>query len=277
MNLLRRIYYTLSPELRLKARKLYYTPSDLVQKATSKKGEIVPPKGMIFTGSGDFLDSGKRYVQIFEKYGGLQPNHNVLDIGSGIGRMAIPLMSFLDKTARYEGFDVMKMGVEWCQNNITTLCPNFNFKHVSLKNDLYTNDGNEAENFAFPYENNTFDFCFLTSVFTHMTDKQVENYLQEIQRVLKPGGRCLATFFILNEIAKHDSNPEFLFPYDYEHYRLMDDKVKSANVAYEQSYLQAFANKINLKIKAFHFGFWSHQRKKEALDFQDIVVFEKWN
>jgi hypothetical protein len=55
----------------------------------------------------------------------------------------------------------------------------------------------------------------------------------------------------------------------------MDDKVKSANVAYEQSYLQAFANKIDLKIKAFHFGFWSHQRKTEALDFKDIVVFEK--
>ncbi|NJN76909.1 MAG: hypothetical protein HC803_00110 [Saprospiraceae bacterium] len=55
----------------------------------------------------------------------------------------------------------------------------------------------------------------------------------------------------------------------------MDDKVKSANVAYEQSYLEAFANKIDLKIKAFHFGFWSHQQKKEALDFQDIVVFEK--
>ena len=48
-----------------------------------------------------------------------------------------------------------------------------------------------------------------------MTDKQVENYLSEIHRVLKPKGRCLATFFILNENAKHDSNAEFLFPYDY--------------------------------------------------------------
>ena len=43
----------------------------------------------------------------------------------------------------------------------------------------------------------------------------------------------------------------------------------------QSSDLEAFANKIDLKIKAFHFGFWSHQRKKEALDFQDIVVFEK--
>lgn len=275
MNLLRRLYYTLSPELRLKAREIYYKPSDLVQKITRKKGEIIPPKGMIFTGSGDFLSSGKRYINIFEKHGGLKSTHHVLDIGSGIGRMAIPLMSFLDKTAQYEGFDVMKMGVNWCQKNITTLYPNFKFTHVSLKNDLYTNDGNEAESFTFPYSDNQFDFCFLTSVFTHMTDKQVENYLEEIQRVLKPGGRCLATFFILNKTAKHDSNQEFQFPYDYAHYRLMDDKVKSANVAYQQSYLEAFANKVNLRIKDIHFGYWSHQRKEEALDFQDIVVFEK--
>ena len=275
MNLFRKLYYVLSPDLRLKARKMYYAPSDIIQKVTRKKGEIVPPRGMIFTGSGDFLDSGKRYVKIFEKYGGLKPNHNVLDIGSGIGRMAIPLMPFLDKTAKYEGFDVMKVGVDWCQKNISTITPNFNFTHVPLKNDLYTNDGDDSEDFQFPYDDNSFDFCFLTSVFTHMTDKQVENYLSEIHRVLKPQGRCLATFFILNEKAKHDSNAEFLFPYDYGHYRLMDDKVKSANVAYNQDYLEAFANKIDLKIEAFHFGFWSHQRKKEALDFQDIVVFEK--
>lgn len=275
MNLFRKLYYILSPDLRLKARKMYYAPADFVQKAIRKKGEVLPPRGMIFTGSGDFLASGKRYVNIFAKYGGLQPNHHVLDIGSGIGRMAIPLMTYLDKTAKYEGFDVMKVGVEWCQKNISTTSPNFTFTHVPLKNDLYTNEGEAAENFRFPYDDNTFDFCFLTSVFTHMTDKQVENYLEEIHRVLKPKGRCLATFFILNDLAKHDSNSEFLFPYDYGHYRLMDDKVKSANVAYEQSYLENFATQIGLKIKAFHFGFWSHQRKQEALDFQDIVVFEK--
>ena len=275
MNFLRKLYYTLSPELRLKARQAYYAPSDLVNKMTRQKGEIVPPKGLIFTGSGDFLKQGKEYLEIFTEYGGLQPHHHVLDIGSGIGRMAIPIAGYLDATARYEGFDVMKVGIEWCQKNLTPLFPHFNFTHVPLKNDLYTNEGEAAEDFRFPYEDNAFDFCFLTSVFTHMTDKQVENYLKEIHRVLKPEGRCLATFFILNEIAKHDSNPEFQFPYDFGHYRLMDEKVTSANVAYEQSYLEDFANQIGLKIKDFHFGFWSHQRKAEALSFQDIVIFEK--
>lgn len=275
MNFLRKLYYTLSPELRLKARQAYYAPSDLVSKMTRQKGQIVPPKGLIFTGSGDFLKQGEDYLQIFKEYGGLQPHHHVLDIGSGIGRMAIPIAGYLDNTARYEGFDVMKVGIEWCQKNLTPLYPHFNFTHVPLKNDLYTNEGEAAENFRFPYEDNAFDFCFLTSVFTHMTDRQVENYLKEIHRVLKPNGRCLATFFILNEVAKYDSNPEFQFPYDFGHYRLMDEKVTSANVAYEQSYLEDFVATIELKIKDFHFGFWSHQRKSDALSFQDIVIFEK--
>lgn len=40
---------------------------------------------------------------------------------------------------------------------------------------------------------------FLTSVFTHMFPPDVEHYLDEISRVLKPGGRCLCTYFLLND------------------------------------------------------------------------------
>ena len=32
-----------------------------------------------------------------------------------------------------------------------------------------------------------------------MVAEEVEHYLSEIARVLKPGGRCLISFFLLNE------------------------------------------------------------------------------
>lgn len=44
-----------------------------------------------------------------------------MDIGSGIGRTAVPLTKFLNPDARYEGFDVVKKGVKWCNAKIKTV------------------------------------------------------------------------------------------------------------------------------------------------------------
>ncbi len=41
-------------------------------------------------------------------------------------------------------------------------------------------------------------FVLLTSVFTHMLPQDMDNYLSEVARVLKPDGRCLITYFLLN-------------------------------------------------------------------------------
>ncbi|WP_374047825.1 methyltransferase domain-containing protein [Mangrovimonas sp. YM274] len=77
------------------------------------------------------------------------------------------------------------------------------FKHIDVYNERYDPQGKVlASDFKFPFEANSFDFVFLTSVFTHMFEKYLENYLIEIRRILKPNGRCLFTFFLLNEEAE---------------------------------------------------------------------------
>ena len=53
--------------------------------------------------------------------------------------------------------------------------------------------------YRFPFADSIFSFVFLTSVFTHMLCEGVEQYLNEIQRVLLPRGRSFITFFLLNE------------------------------------------------------------------------------
>src|SRR5262249_6440676 len=52
--------------------------------------------------------------------------------------------------------------------------------------------------FVFPYADASFDFVFLTSVFTHMLPAEVAQYLREVRRVLRPAGRCPAAFFFLH-------------------------------------------------------------------------------
>ena len=67
-------------------------------------------------------------------FSGLKPDHNVLDIGSGIGRVALPLTQYIYSTSHYIGIDVIFDAVSWCYENIHTRYPNFEFKHVNAEN-----------------------------------------------------------------------------------------------------------------------------------------------
>lgn len=278
MNWKRRLYYALSPKMRRVARRLYYYPVDLLEGLSGKRDAITPPKGKIFIGPGDFKKLGEKLKDDFIKYGGLQPHHHVLDIGCGIGRIAIPLTNYLDKSGGYEGFDIVKEGIDWCQSRITPRYPNFRFKHIPLRNDLYNLGTNQkASQFHFPYEAERFDFIILTSVFTHMQDKEVENYLKEIGRVLKKGGTCFTTFFIIDEASRIylGQMDEPFFKFDHGHYWLHDEKVKDANIAFTMEYVQDMLEHSGLRIRKHHPGWWAGRDRVACVDFQDALVLEK--
>ncbi|MCB0588107.1 MAG: class I SAM-dependent methyltransferase [Phaeodactylibacter sp.] len=278
MPTIRKLFYSLPPAWRFLARRLYYLPTDLYEGLSGRRGPMTPPRGLIYTGSGDFRAQGEKMRQDLVELAGLQPHHRVLDVGSGIGRIAVPLTEYLDEQGSYEGFDVVEVGVRWCEKAITSHFPNFRFTYVSLDNDLYRSGGGSAADFRFPYPDEDFDVVVLTSVFTHMLPGEVANYLREIGRVLCPGGRCFATFFIWNEEAARLSraNPHFTFPYDRGHYRLMDEQVQAANVAYEEGYLRReLIEGAGLKVEQAHYGYWAGRKKERCKDFQDILVLSK--
>ncbi|MBK7870927.1 MAG: class I SAM-dependent methyltransferase [Saprospiraceae bacterium] len=275
--ILRTIFYKLPPQLRFLARRIFYLPLDIWESLSGKRDPLTPPRGLIYTGSGDFQAQGEKMLRFFIEKGGLQPDHKVLDVGSGIGRMAAPLTRYLNKNAHYEGFDVIKLGVRWCQKNISTRFPNFHFNYIPINNDLYRADGQDATQFRFPYNDESFDFTIVISVFTHLLPSQAENYLQEISRTLKPDGTCIATFFLLNEESTPlmPTNPAFAFPFNYGHYRLMDEQVKSANVAFEENYLQTQITNSGLIIAQTYYGYWCGRDKAACEDFQDVIILKK--
>jgi ubiquinone/menaquinone biosynthesis C-methylase UbiE len=270
--MLRSIYYKLSPKQRLLLRKVVYAPIDLFR----KRHELEPPKGYVYTGPGNYIEIGETFFEYFKQYGNIQPNSRILDIGSGIGRMAIPFTEFLDQEGSYKGFDVVAQGVDWCTANITSKYPNFTFTHTPLKNDLYNlNTNAEAKDFTFPYNNKSFDFAFLTSVFTHMMPEDVLHYLDEIYRVLDDKKICLATFFVLDEISrKHMQSSKMNFKVQRENYALMDEKVKEANVAFDKNYLFEQFEAKGFTIKHYFPGEWSG-RTENTVSYQDIIILQK--
>lgn len=271
---LRKAFYSLPVNLRYTIRRLIYLPEDLF----AKKHPLMPPKGLIFTGSGNYIEIGNQFFRYFKKYGDLKPEDSILDIGSGIGRMAIPFTGFLSKKGRYEGFDIVKKGVDWCNENIKKKHPNFNFKLIPLKNDLYNLSTQEAaSDLKFPYENETFDFVFLTSVFTHMMPDDLENYVKEIHRVLKKDKKCLATFFILDDESENAMlvNKQKNFPHKFGNYSLMDKSVKEANVGFQKKYILDLFARNGFDVTDFFRGNWSGVRPGILNEHQDILIIKK--
>ncbi|WP_103982228.1 class I SAM-dependent methyltransferase [Parabacteroides chinchillae] len=275
MSVLRKLYYSFTPSMRLTARRIYYYPVDLCDTILRKREDMIPPKGMVFIGSGDFKKQGLHLMDLLIKYARLKPDGQVLDIGCGIGRLAVPLTGYLNKKGSYEGFDIVKKGIDWCNKHISSRFPNFRFLHIDLKNDLYNlQTDNEAKHFVFPYRDKLFDCIVLTSVFTHMIPEDVDNYLGQIARVMKPEGKCLVTFFLLNpaiEKQMQEGKAKFDFCHRHKGYSLMDKKVKEANIAFDESYLSAMLDKNGLKAEAIHYGGWSGV-EPNPLDFQDVII-----
>jgi SAM-dependent methyltransferase len=238
----------------------------------------IPQELLHAVGGGDGIKVGESFLRHFIRIGGLQPHHQVLDVGCGCGRMALPLTQYLSPQARYEGFDINPDLVRWTQENITPRYANFRFQRVDLYNRLYNPRGlYRGSRFNFPYPDKTFDFVFLTSVFTHLLPRELANYMSEVARVLKVGGRVLATFFLLNPEAEQllaDKKALLQFPIRHGICRLHDPNMPEAAVAYQETSLRPKFEPLGLSLcEPIHYGSWSG--RSEYLDGQDIIVAEK--
>jgi SAM-dependent methyltransferase len=271
--LARRLYHSAS------IRRLVYLPSDLaLQVRRWRTGTLTPPKGLVAVGPGDYEAIGAEFLDHFVRLGQLTPTDRVLDVGCGVGRMAATLATYLSPLGSYEGFDVVPSGVEWCQANITRRHGNFQFRTVDIFNKTYNPRGKvAAEDFEFPYPSDSFDFVFMTSVFTHMMPNAVERYLHETVRVLRKGRRSLITWFILNPESKaliHAGSSRMSFPHHRGVFSVMDEKLPEMNVAFEESFVQDAYVRAGMRIShPISWGGWCG--RTTHVSFQDVVVGEK--
>jgi len=183
--------------------------------------------------------------------GRLKPENNVLEIGSGLGRKSVLLSKYLNSSSEYYGLEPVQFAVEYCKNNITTRFPNFHFQVVDVYNGFYNPAGKQnASEYQFPYGDEKFDFVLLTSISTHIIPADLINYLHEIKRVLKKGGRCLNTFFLLSKNnQKTYSERKNFFKFKKDDFWTVDDKVPEKAIAYEEVSIRKFYRSAGLTIE----------------------------
>jgi SAM-dependent methyltransferase len=81
---------------------------------------------------------------------GLRPEHRVLDIGSGIGNLALGLIGYLH--GGYDGIEIHPEAVSWCQRAITRRHPTFRFHRADLASRAYNPHGRvTASTYRFPF------------------------------------------------------------------------------------------------------------------------------
>lgn len=232
-----------------------------------------------------FIQNGLETFNFYKDVVGIQPDWKMLDIGCGIGRKTLPLLNFFNEDSLYVGVDIDDRGVKWCSKNISPINNRFVFFKINVFNKFYNPAGSVMpDRLVFPFSDNSFDLVSLWSVFTHMYTKDISRYLEEISRMLKPGGTVSASYYIINDHAKaviaNGKAGENIV------HRLPDDDSWTNNpnipedlIAVDEQWLRTTYAKFGLKIREpIMFGNWADNPTSPAyqnLNRQDIVVAEK--
>jgi len=149
---------------------------------TASDGLPVPPGDLIFLVAGAsevswFLKSGFLAAQsvnnVLERNGVDIGNfENILDFGCGCGRVIRHWKSL--GAGKLFGTDYNSELINWCQQNL-------DFAQFTVNN----------LSPPLSYNDTTFDFIYAFSVFTHLPEELQFSWMNELTRVLRPGGFLL--------------------------------------------------------------------------------------
>jgi SAM-dependent methyltransferase len=269
--------------LRWLGRTIYLMPVDFADRLRGPNRPVGPPRAHNASGSViDFEGSGAALRGALVDLAGLTPSSRVLDVGCGMGRLAASLASYLDASGSYVGLDIIPDGIKWCNENIVGPHGNVHFVLSDVRNGEYNPKGKiEAAEYRFPFDDESIDVVVLDSVFTHMLPGDLEHYLGEITRVLKRGGRCFATYFLLTKESRElmlTKESTIKFKRDFGSYSVASAKVPELAVAYDEKYIEELHARYGLTNERYP-GFWSGQPSRwsptSGTGLQDVLVAKK--
>ncbi|MCP4204624.1 MAG: class I SAM-dependent methyltransferase [bacterium] len=209
----------------------------------------------------------------------VERHSSILEIGCSHGRTSRGLLQYLRSPGRYFGFDVDREQIDEAVRRITAIAPNFRYSHVDIYNRHYNPGGSiPASEFAFPHDGSTFDCVYAASVFTHLLPDEVTNYLRQTARVLKPGGKALFSFFVLDFYQGPGSTIAADYQFDHlfegnEGVAVKDREYPDTVIAYSRETIAGYAAAAGLELARIVPGLWSNGSGL-AVNEQDLVLLQ---
>jgi SAM-dependent methyltransferase len=228
---------------------------------------------------------GEEWSMLLRVYGHLGPTDAVLEIGCGLGRIAFPLRYLLSSAGSYTGFDITAAKIEFLARAFTPAYPNFRFRLADVYNSYYNPTGSvRADAYRFPSDDGAFDLVYAASVFTHMVPEHTAHYFRETARVLKPGGRAVFSFFLLEHYRKGHPRPHGFakpaFDFDHEHgghgadFATVVPDNPEQMTAYRTSLIERMAADAGLVVAPPILGMWSGTVPRPVAA-QDLVILTR--
>jgi len=213
--------------------------------------------------------------------------NEILDVGCGTGLLGIASEPFVGKGGTYTGIDVMKDDIAFCKSHFKS--GNYRFIHFDVANPTYAEkQSNELK--PWPIADNSLDLVTALSVWTHLNERDAVFYFKEVQRVLKPGGKAIITFFLLDKDYE-DSIPRrsdetgryhgtwqkgwiFNVPaYESKNWFTVPTAVHPEDaIAVTSAGMDMLIKTSGLKLAECYPGNW---KEMPGVFFQDVLIFEK--
>ncbi|KKM73870.1 hypothetical protein LCGC14_1406080 [marine sediment metagenome] len=209
----------------------------------------------------DFEGSSSEYVAYLKLLCNLKSGDSLLDIGCGCGLILADtsgIGGLLEciKPGSYAGMDINRDAVSWCERHLQG--PRCLFIQLPFL------DGKRL-----PGTDCSVDVVLAKSLFTHLLKEETISYLEEIKRLLKPGGRCLATFFLQDD---KEFIGKYTFRYRHKNVSYERDAKPRLAVAYEMNYLSKLIKRLGFSHEVWY-GTWRGNGR--GLSFQDIIVMRR--
>ncbi|MEL7585527.1 MAG: class I SAM-dependent methyltransferase [Prolixibacteraceae bacterium] len=170
----------------------------------------------------------------------------LLEIGCGQGRLATGLLRLIGPV-NYTGLDVHLPSVNWCRRYIEKTQPSYHFEHLNIGSERYNKGGVKIDhNFKFPVKDQSVDVIYIWGVFTNLEGEIMKVYLNDLKRMLLPGGKIFFTAFAEEDVPNISVNPEG--------YLFKEYTGPLQVVRYEKSYLFSLIAQAGLVVDDFIYG-----------------------